>query len=300
MDTGEALAQVTPNTCQPRTEVRLWPNLTPSLTVGDQEGDHPLEKTSPCLPQRRLHTKEQLKSTSTLAGGPLAWSPGSCKSDGDNGGGGQSSCSGGGQGRAGKRRRGPGLALHAGPHPAPHRCLLTADQSLLLASDRCVPRAPIGRQGGSYVTRATGRAAGPARIPAPASPARGPRLNKNQGRELLQELQWGMRGAGEGGEELGGGGSCPGPGLSLAGGGRGPRGVTPRTLSFFGGPQRPSAPPPAASHEQSAGLDPLLTPGPQPRPWWPRGPLCLDPWEPFPCVSPRPTRRGVRLCQPRV
>lgn len=56
---------------------------------------------------------------------------------------------GGGAGQCREEAARPRLALHVGPPPSPRRCLLWADQSLLLAADRCVPRAPIGREGGS-------------------------------------------------------------------------------------------------------------------------------------------------------
>jgi hypothetical protein len=50
----------------------------------------------------------------------------------------------------------PGLALHVAPYPAPRRCLLPASQSLLLATNRCVPRVPIGQEEAAPVTQARG------------------------------------------------------------------------------------------------------------------------------------------------
>lgn len=109
--------------------------------------------------------------------------------------------------------------------------------------------------------------------------------------------------AGRASKGRGGGWLPASPELSLAGGGRG-RGVTPRTLSLQGVPQRPSAPPPAASREQSSGLHPPLAPGPRPQPRRLRGLLCVDPWGPLSCTPHgrplRPACRGARPCQPRV
>lgn len=71
--------------------------------------------------------------------------------------------------------------------PRPCRCLFPASQSLLLAPNRCVPWAPIGREGGSSGDEGKG-AVGP-HIPAPTLPAK-PRLNKNQGREAPVGPGW--------------------------------------------------------------------------------------------------------------
>lgn len=90
------------------------------------------------------------------------------------------------KGRAGKRRW-PGLALHVGPHPAPCRCLLTADQSLLLAANRCVPRAPIGQEGGSDVTQWQGGRQAPHTFLPPPRPARPPASPAAAGAQLEQK-----------------------------------------------------------------------------------------------------------------
>lgn len=87
------------------------------------------------------------------------------------------------QGQAGKRRRGPGLPLHVGPHPAPCRCLLSRPISAPGRQQVC----PLGshRPGGrGGVTRQGGRQAPHTFLPLPGLLAG---LNNTRGRELLQE-----------------------------------------------------------------------------------------------------------------
>lgn len=125
-DTGLASAQAAP----------------PASWQGDQEGSS--RKTSSLPPGLRLRGEEKRESTRGGQGGRWALRAGGGEGPGtmevlavplQRG-----------AGPAGKRRRGPRLALHVGPHPAPCRCLLPADQSPRLAADRCVPPAPIGQR----------------------------------------------------------------------------------------------------------------------------------------------------------